>query len=90
LVGLWVVPQAFYFCLGSFEGCCSWVYLYFGFKVLGVFSCFFFFFFFFFFFCSLGYMRVSSGFWAFGGLGYCVCVGSCGLAGCFCVYFLCT
>jgi hypothetical protein len=51
---------------------------------------FFFFFFFFFFFCSLGYMRVSSGFWAFGGLGYCVCVGSCGLAGCFCVYFLCT
>jgi hypothetical protein len=33
------------FCLGSFEGCCSWVFpsvfwvcLYFGFKVLGVFS----------------------------------------------------
>jgi hypothetical protein len=45
-VGLWVVPQAFGFCLGSFEGCGSWVFpsvfwvwLYFGFKVLGVFSC---------------------------------------------------
>jgi hypothetical protein len=44
-VGLWVVPQAFGFCLGSFEGCCFWVFpsvfwvcLYFGFKVLGVFS----------------------------------------------------
>jgi len=46
------------------------------------------------FFCSLGFMGVSSGFWVFGGFGYCVCVGPCGfssvgLLGCTCVYFLC-
>jgi hypothetical protein len=44
------------------------------FRVLGVFSCilgggFF---------CSLDFMGVSSGFWVFGGLGYCVGVGPCG------------
>jgi hypothetical protein len=91
-VGLWVVPQAFGFCLGSFEGCCSWVLpfvfwvcLYFGFKVLGVFSCILGGGFFWDVFCSLGLLGVSSGFWVFGGFGFCACVGSCGLAGCSCV-----
>jgi hypothetical protein len=32
------------------------------------------------FFCSLGFMGVSSGFWIFGGFGYCVCVGPCGFS----------
>jgi hypothetical protein len=54
------------------------VCLYFGFWVLGVFSCilgggFF---------CSLDFMGVSSGFWVFGGLGYCVGVGPCGFFFC--------
>jgi hypothetical protein len=36
-VGLWVVPRAFGFCLGSFEGCFSWVFLGFlGFFSLGL------------------------------------------------------
>jgi hypothetical protein len=76
-VGLWVVPQAFGFCLGSFEGCCSWVlpfvfwvYLYFGFKVLGVFSCILGGGFFWDVFCSLGFLGVSSGFWVLGALGF--------------------
>jgi hypothetical protein len=39
-----------------------------------------FFFFFFLFVCSLGFMGVSSGFWVFGGFGYCLCVGLCGFS----------
>jgi hypothetical protein len=69
------------------EGCCSWVFpsvfwvcLYFGFKVLGVFSCFLGGGIFWDVFCSLGFMGVSSGFWVFGAFGICVCVGSCGFS----------
>jgi hypothetical protein len=54
--------------------------LFFGFKVLGVFSCFLGGGIFWDVFCSLGFMGVSFGFWVFGAFGICVRVGSCGFS----------